>query len=97
MSRKVYVPNKGPHDYRDAEAFGELVFCTVGSLDKFDTAQMYRELADALHDSIPEDYILLTSLTSLCSIACALFGHKHGRLNLLIHNKDGYVVRTVIF
>lgn len=93
----VYIVNRGGHNYSDAERFGELVFCTEGTIDKLDTAQMYRQLNEALADSIPEDYILLTSLTSLCSIACAIFAHKHGSLNLLIHTSDGYISRHMLF
>src|SRR5258706_3574252 len=94
----VYIPNRGPHNYEDALKFGNLVYCTVGSLDKFDTAEMFRELSDAMFDSVPEDFILLTSLTSLCSIACAIFAAKHQRINLLIHkNNEGYIVREIHF
>jgi len=45
----------------------------------------------------PDDYILLTSLTSLCSIACSLFAHKFGRLNLLIFEEGEYLERTLTF
>ena len=92
----VYVINKGPHDYSAAERFGELIYCTDGNLDKWDIAQHYRILDDILVDSAPDDYLLLTSLASLCSIACAIFAHKHGRLNLLIYRNDGYVEKTII-
>lgn len=92
---KVYIPNQGPHDYTDAERFGELIVCTKGSLDKFDTSEMYRELVDAMQDSEPEDYILLGSLTSLCCVACSIFSAKHWRVNLLIHRSDGYVERSL--
>lgn len=92
----IYIPNRGPHNYAEAERFGDLVYCTTGSLDKFDTAEMFRELSDAMFDSQPEDFILLTSLTSLCSIACAIFAAKHQRVNLLIHkNNEGYVKREL--
>ena len=93
----VYITNRGPHDYSGAEHFGELVFCTDGPVDKFDTSQMYRELDAELSDSESNDYILLTSLTSLCSIACAIFASKHQRLNLLIHKGDGYLARSLVF
>lgn len=92
---KVYVPNRGPHNYEDAEHFGTLVFCTDGNLDRFDTAQMYRELADAMYDSLPEDFILLGSLTSLCCVACSIFTAKHMQVNLLLHRSDGYVSRSL--
>lgn len=91
----VYVPNKGPHNYADAERFGEIVYCTDGSLDKFDTSEMYRQLADAMRESEPEDFILLGSLTSLCCVACSIFAAKHWRVNLLIHRNDGYVERSL--
>lgn len=99
---KVYITNKGGHDYSAAEKFGELVFCTKGSLPRFNTAQMFRELSQAMKDSSPDDYILITSLASLNSVACALFAHKHGRLNLLLWQPDEgskgkYVERTILF
>jgi len=93
VTTKVYITNDGGHDYSDAKRFGELVWCTEGSLDKEDTAQMYRELGDALYDSMPEDYLLLTSLTTLCSIACAIFALKHGQLHLLLYKGGVYVPR----
>lgn len=92
---KVYVLNRGPYDYSDAERFGELVYCTEGSLDKVDTTHMYRLLLPFMKESIPEDYILLTSLTSLCCVACAMFSYYNGRLNLLVHTAGGYIPRTI--
>lgn len=94
---KVYVVNRGGHDYSAAERFGQLVYCTHGQLSKYDTGQMYRELTDAMRDSDPEDYILLTSLTTLCSVAAALFAVKHKRVNFLIYKDDDYVERKLVF
>lgn len=93
----VYILNRGGHDYSEAEIFGDIVYCTEGNLDKWDSSQMYRELSAAMADSDREDYILLTSLTSLCSIACAIFGHKHACLNLLIHKDGTYLERKLVF
>lgn len=92
---KVYVVNKGPHDYRDAEQYGELVYCTDGVIDKFDTAQMYREISGAMRDSEPDDYILLTSLATLCCVACGIFAAKHWQLNLLLYRGDSYIARSL--
>ena len=92
---KVYIVNRGPHSYTDAEQFGRLIYCTEGSLDRFDTAQMYRELRESMHDSEPEDYILLTSLAALCCVSCAIFAAKHQRLNLLLFNGSEYVSRSL--
>ena len=92
---RVLVLNKGPHDYSDAELYGDLVFCTTGSLKRDDIAQMYREMEPCIETSGPDDYILLTSLSSLCSVACAMFACKHGRLNLLIYDNGAYINRSI--
>lgn len=94
---KVYITNLGPHDYSEAEKFGELVYCTQGLVDKLDVAQMHRELSASMERSESTDFILLTSLTSLCAVACALFTWKHGQLHLLIHKGDGYIKRSLFF
>lgn len=95
--KRVYVINKGGHDYSAAERYGDLYYCTDGPVDKNDIQQMYRELNHALTDSEQDDYILLTSLASLCSIACAIFAAKHGRLNLLVHTGSSYLAKTMVF
>lgn len=94
---KVFVVNDGGHNYSDARRFGEVRFCTSGELDKFDTAQMYRQLQASLLDALPEDYILVTSLTSLCSIACAMFAARFGHLNMLLYKDNQYIERTIVF
>ena len=96
MNQKtVYILNKASHDFSAAERFGKLVYCTEGTLDKLDVAQMYRQLSAALSASSPDDYILLTSLTSLCSVASAIMADQHGQVNFLIHTSNGYVERTL--
>ena len=97
IKQKVYVTNKGAHDYTDALRYGELSFCTDGLVAKYNTSQMVRVFNDAFKDSSPDDYILMTSLTTLCSIACAVFAAKHRRLNLLIFKDERYVLRHVVF
>ena len=93
--KRVYVINQGAHDYTAAEYFGDIIYCTKGSVDRFDTSQMFRELLEALHDSQADDYILLTSLTTLCCVACSIMAAKHGQVNLLLFRGDAYVERTL--
>lgn len=93
---KVFIINRGAHDYSDAEQYGTLCYCTEGLVGKFNTSQMVREFQTAFRDSHKDDYILLTSLTTLCSIACSVFSIMHGRLNLLIFKDDRYVIRKVV-
>jgi hypothetical protein len=94
---KVFILNRGAHDYSAAERYGDLVYVTDGLLSKLATGVMYRTLEDALSDSSPQDYILLSSLTTLCSLAVAMFAVLHGRVNLLIYHQDGYVLRKIMF
>lgn len=94
---KVFIINKGAHDYSAAASYGTLTYCTEGIVSKYNTSQMVRVFEQAFKDSHSDDYILLTSLTTLCSIACSVFAIYHGRLNLLIFRDDGYVVRRVVF
>lgn len=92
----VYVVNKGGHDYSRAERFGRLVYCSEGLVAKHDVSQMLRVILDKMEHSDPTDYILLTSLASLCSIACSVFALKHHRLNLLLFKDGDYIERQLI-
>lgn len=93
---KVFVPNKAGHDYSAAEERGELVFVTTGLQNRYDIRNMYRVWSEALKDSTPEDYIMLTGLNSLCSIGAAVFAKKHGRLNFLVYRNGKYILREVV-
>lgn len=91
---KVFVVNKSSHDFSKAEEFGELVFCTEGRMHKFNTNDMIRQFKETMEDSKKDDYILLCSLTVMNSLACAVFGRKHGTLNLLLYNDGDYIERN---
>ena len=100
---KVYVINKGCHDHSDAERFGELVFMSEGPINRYAVSRMYREFAHYLVDSHPEDYLLVTGLTIMVSVACVIFGRLHGRVNYLIYSPSRtpgepgrYVERTIM-
>ena len=94
--KKVFVINRAGHDYSKAHRFGEVVFCTDGEQDRFNTNQMFRIFSPIFDASSRDDYILLTSLTIMCSIACAIFARKHGRLNLLLYRDGKYIERTIL-
>lgn len=96
MGRKVYVVSNGGHDYSDAQRFGEVVFCTEGVIRKDDTAQMYREIHASMSDASSEDFILVSSLCSLCMIAAGIFADRFGELHLLIFKDGQYIHRDII-
>lgn len=92
----VFVLNRAGHDYSPAEHYGDLVYCTEGFQNRFEANQLYRVLAELMDDSEPRDYILVSGLSILCLLAGAVFGRKHGRVNLLLFRSEGnYAERTV--
>lgn len=94
--RKVYVLNDGGHNYTDAERFGNIVFCTRGTLARWDISQMFRELDIALMDAQAEDYILIGSLASLCSVATAIMAARFGEVHFLIFKDGQYLPRDLM-
>ena len=92
---RVYIANASGHDMTDAARFGELHFITKGEIDRFRPNYMLRRAVRVLHDSEPDDYLLLTSLTILCSVICAVFARKHGTLNLLLFRNGKYIARKM--
>ena len=100
---KVYIVNRGGHDHSDAERFGELVYLSRGAVNRYAVTEMYREFAQELKTSGPEDYILITGLSVMSSLACAIFARMHGRLKLLLYRashtsgeQGSYVERTIL-
>lgn len=96
MSKKVYIVNKSGHDFDEAIPFGELVYLSEGMMDRYAITSMFRQFSEIMKDSHEDDYILLTGLASMGSIACAIFAYKHGRLNLLIFKNNKYLERRVV-
>lgn len=96
QEKKVYVLSDGGHDYRAAEKFGKITICTEGPLHKNDISQMYRLLEDALYDAQAEDYILVSSLTSLCMVASAIMANRFGQIHLLIYRDGNYEARDLL-
>ena len=93
---KVYILNKGGHDYSAAKRFGDLVYLSDGLLPRSNTSHMVRVL-DPINRSSPHDYILLSSLSIMCSLACSMFTLRHGKLNILIFKGVTYVERRIEF
>jgi len=73
-----------------------------GTINRYAVSQMYRQFVDHMKDSTEDDFILLTGLSVMASVACSVFARIHGRLNLLLFKssqsgEEGrYVERTVM-
>ena len=100
MSRKVFIVNRSVHDFSAATTFGDLIYMSEGSINRFNTSGIYRKFYPILKDSHKEDYILITGLTIMNLIAAFIFTVKHKRLNLLLFrtykNKKEYLERILI-
>lgn len=94
--RRVFILNEGAHDYSGAEAFGEVVYCTQGLLPKRDINRMFLELEPYLSESQPNDLIMLSSLTSLCSVAAAMMAVMHGEVHFLVYHDGQYYQEDLI-
>lgn len=91
---KVFIVNKSSHDFSAAEQYGELIFLSNGPVNRYSTNHMHRIFADKMKDSSPEDYIVPCSLNVMNALACAIFAHKHGKLNLLLFKGGVYLERN---
>ena len=90
-TKKVFIVNKSSHDFKPAEKYGEVIFLSEGSMNRYSTNSMIRQFSDVMENSSKNDYIVPCSLNVMNSIACAIFAHKHGCLNLLLF-KDGLYI-----
>ena len=91
---RVFIVNKSSHDFSAAEKFGDLIFLSEGPMKRYATNNMVRQFQDVMKDSTPLDYIVPCSLNVMNSIACAIFAHKHGCLNLLLFKEGPYIERN---
>lgn len=94
--KKVFIINRGGHDYSDAKRFGKLVFISEGILNRYSVGRMYREAVEKLRDSTNEDYLLVSGLNIMNTIVGGILSRKHGRLNLLLFRKNVYIERRII-
>lgn len=93
--RKVYIVNKGGHDFDAARKFGELVYISEGSIPALHTNNMYRLAVEAMKNSTKDDYLLITGPANMSIIAASVFARKHGKLNLLLFCGGDYVERKL--
>ena len=94
VAPNVYIVNKSAHDFSAADKYGKIVFLSEGSMNRYATNSMIREFGEAMKESDGTDYIVPCSLNVMNSIACAIFAHKHGRLNLLLFKDGSYIERN---
>jgi hypothetical protein len=92
---KVFIANRGSHDYRAAERFGDPVFVTNGEINKFAIGELFRRAQEVMKDSTEDDFFLPTSLPILSGLCSAILAHKHGRVRYLLFRAGEYIERTI--
>ena len=90
----VYIVNKSNHNFTPAKDYGNLVFLSYGPMNRYSTNNMFRIFREGLENSSPDDYIVPCSLNIMNAIACSIFAHKHGKLNLLLYKDGKYIERN---
>lgn len=101
MKPRIYITNRGLHDFSAAERYGALVDLTKGRYNLLSIGRMWRVMTPILRKSNSEDMILVCGPTTMNIISCSIFLLIHGRLNLLLYEvgRDGrgrYKKRTLI-
>tara|TARA_Y100000310_G_scaffold327344_1_gene393554 strand:+ start:2008 stop:2334 length:327 start_codon:yes stop_codon:yes gene_type:complete len=91
----VFIPNKGAHDFTDAERYGEIRFLTEGTVRRYAVNNLYRMIAEGMKDAQEQDYILISSLTILNTIVTAILARKFGKVNFLLFRDGEYIDRTI--
>jgi len=94
--KKVFIVNKSPHDFSKARKYGELVYLSEGSVNRYNVNHMARRLNEALSKSSSDDYIVLCGLNVMNAVACAMFSAMHKKLNLLLYKRGDYVERNIV-
>jgi len=93
----VYIVNKSSHDFSAAKDFGNVIFLSEGPMNRYSTNNMHRTFFAILKNSSKGDYIVPCALNVMNSLACAIFSHLHGGLNLLLYKNGDYIERNHVF
>lgn len=97
---RVFITNYAGHTYTKAETFGALKWLTKGYVSFGSLDRLRADLAAKIIDMTrPDDFLLLSGNSALCSFAALLWFFHHGQVKLLVHDKksidDSY--RVVLF
>ena len=99
----VFITNKSPHDFSDAERYGRIVFLTTGFIRQYSTDRIQEMVLQGrvtdvgLVDSQPGDFLLISSLNILTAISSSVLAKRHGLVNYLLFKRGRYTDRTVLF
>jgi hypothetical protein len=95
---RVFVTNFAGHDYTKAEKYGEIVWVTKGYVSFHSLDRVKYRVCEALKDSKPEDWLLLSGIPMICVVAACYWLWNHNKVKLLVHDKrsDGEYRELII-
>lgn len=97
----IYISNETGHNYGLAKEItgqdSELIAVTRGKLDSRKTDQLLFEVAEAIHDSSPDDYLILTGPPLINFVVGAAWIAMHKRANILVWDafRSRYSMRSL--
>ena len=81
---KVYVTNRGWHDYTSAERYGQLITLTEARIDYRHTDRVRAQIVEGLRDFDPElDYVLISGMPALAFEVAAHLTKRFGKVRYL--------------
>ena len=94
---KVFILNRGCHNFSAAKQYGELIFMTEGLINRYAVSEIYRTFEEYLADSTDQDYLLVSGMSTMLVVASGILSAKHGCLNLLLYKSGKYLQRCITF
>lgn len=93
---RVYIANYAGHDYTEAEAYGQLCYITRGfvSFDSLDRLKF--SIAQAVADTQPQDWLLLSGTNIVNVLAALLWYEKHHVVKILNFDKTERTYRELV-
>lgn len=96
---RVYVTEKGSHDYSKAAEHGELKFLYDKSsrANVFASDALVKEIEEKLVDSNSDDFLLLSGSMTPAVISFYVLMNKHGLVQNLLYSfkNNDYELRTI--
>ena len=50
-----------------------------------------------MKDAHEDDFIVVGSLASMCSVATGIMADRFGKVNFLLYDRGDYLARTIVF
>jgi len=84
---RVFVANYAGHDYSAAEVYGAINWITRGYVSFQSLDRVKFQIAEAIAQSQPGDWLLVSGTPLINLLAGVLWMEKHGTMKLLVYDK----------